>query len=104
MGGDAAVCQAARNCLAGENTKQVSDDRALIRRLMRDRHTSPFEFVEFKFLCQMPIFVARQWVRHRTASLNEMSGRYGSAKLVPRQPNCGDRAWTKTRLYRRTFA
>lgn len=77
MGSDAEICRAARTCTSGENTKTTSDDRALIRRLMRDRHTSPFEFVEFTFLCQMPIFVARQWIRHRTANVNEMSGRYG---------------------------
>jgi len=77
MGSDTEICRAARTCTSGENTKTVNDDRALIRRLMRDGHTSPFEFVEFTFLCQMPIFVARQWIRHRTANVNEMSGRYG---------------------------
>lgn len=77
MGGDAAIAEAARQSMTGNNTKTSSDDRALIRRLVRDRHTSPLEMVEFKFSCQMPIFVARQWVCHRTASLNEMSGRYG---------------------------
>lgn len=77
MGGDAAIAEAARQSLAGENTRPVSDDRALIRYLMSNLHTSPFEMVEFKFHCAMPIFVARQWVRHRTASLNEQSGRYG---------------------------
>ena len=77
MGSDAAIAEAARQSLAGENTRPVSDDRALIRYLMSNLHTSPFEMVEFKFHCAMPIFVARQWVRHRTASLNEQSGRYG---------------------------
>jgi thymidylate synthase (FAD) len=77
MGSDAAIARAARNCTSGENTKTSSDDRSLIRRLMSDRHTSPFEFVELKFLCRMPIFVARQWIRHRTANVNEMSGRFG---------------------------
>jgi len=77
MGSDAEICRAARTCTSGEGTKTTSDDRALIRRLMRDNHTSPFEFVEMTFLCQMPIFVARQWIRHRTANVNEMSGRYG---------------------------
>lgn len=77
MGDDSAIAAAARCSMAGEGTKQVSDDERLIRRLMRDRHTSPFEMCELKFLCQMPIFVARQWIRHRTANVNEMSGRYG---------------------------
>jgi thymidylate synthase (FAD) len=77
MGSDAAIARAARTSLAGEGTRTTSDDRALIRRLVRDRHTSPLEMVELKFLCQMPIFVARQWIRHRTANVNEMSGRYG---------------------------
>ena len=77
MGDDAAIAAAARCSMAGEGTKQVSDDERLIRRLMRDKHTSPFEMCELKFLCQMPIFVARQWIRHRTANVNEMSGRYG---------------------------
>jgi thymidylate synthase (FAD) len=77
MGSDAAIVEAARQSMAGNNTKTSSDDRALIRRLVRDRHTSPLEMVELKFSCQMPIFVARQWIRHRTANVNEMSGRYG---------------------------
>jgi thymidylate synthase (FAD) len=75
MGNDEAIVQAAR-CSVGKTTKTLSDDRGLIRRLMCDKHTSPFEMVVFKFLCKMPIFVARQWIRHRTASVNEMSGRY----------------------------
>lgn len=72
---DAAIVQAARVSY-GAGTKQVSEDRALIRYLLRHRHTTPFEMVEFKFHCAMPIFVARQWIRHRTASVNEYSGRY----------------------------
>ena len=75
MGDDSAVVQAARVSY-GKGTKSVSEDRALIRYLMRRRHTSPFEQVEFKFHMKMPIFVARQIVRHRVASLNECSGRY----------------------------
>ena len=75
MGDDHAIAQAAR-CSTQRSDKTDGDDRALIFRLMKDRHTSPFEMVEFKFNCKMPIFVARQWVRHRTASLNEMSARY----------------------------
>ena len=77
MGSDAAIAEAARQSVAGENTRKSSDDRALIRYLMAQGHTSPFEMVEFKFHCAMPIFVARQWIRHRTANVNEQSGRYG---------------------------
>jgi len=79
MGGDKAIVQAARVSY-GEGTKKISEDKALIRYLMRHEHTSPFEMVETKFHCKMPIFVARQWVRHRTASLNEISGRYSVMK------------------------
>lgn len=79
MGDDAAICQAARVSY-GDGTKSVSEDRDLIRYLLRHRHTTPFEMVEFKFHCKMPIFVARQWIRHRTASVNEVSGRYSQLK------------------------
>lgn len=72
---DAAIVQAARVSY-GAGTKKVSEDRGLIRYLLRHRHTTPFEMVEFKFHCAMPIFVARQWIRHRTANVNEYSGRY----------------------------
>ncbi len=75
MGDDAAIVQAARVSY-GQGTKSVRDDRGLIRYLMRHRHTTPFEMVEYKFLVRLPIFVARQWVRHRTSSLNEVSARY----------------------------
>lgn len=75
MGNDQAIVQAARTSY-GDGTKSVNQDRGLIRYLMRHRHTSPFEMVSFKFHCKMPIFIARQWVRHRTASINEVSGRY----------------------------
>jgi thymidylate synthase (FAD) len=75
MGDDSSIVQAARVSY-GKGTKTVKEDRTLIRYLMRNWHTSPFEMVEFKFHCKMPIFCARQWVRHRTASLNEYSGRY----------------------------
>ena len=70
MGNDAAIVQAARVSY-GAGTKSVRDDRGLIRYLMRHRHTTPFEMVEFKFLARLPIYVARQWVRHRTACLAE---------------------------------
>ena len=73
--GDAAIVQAARVSY-GAGTKSVSNDRALIRYLMRHKHTTPFEMVEFKFHIKAPIYVARQWLRHRMASVNEMSARY----------------------------
>ncbi|MFH1373124.1 MAG: FAD-dependent thymidylate synthase [bacterium] len=79
MGDDAAIVQAARVSY-GEGTKKVSEDRGLIRYLMRRRHTSPLEMVEFKFHVKLPIFVARQWIRHRTANVNEYSGRYSVMK------------------------
>src|SRR3954470_2978555 len=72
---DFAIVQAARVSY-GEGTKQVTEDRGLIRYLARHRHTTPFEMVEFKFHQVMPIFVARQWIRHRTANVNEYSARY----------------------------
>lgn len=77
MGDDQAIVDAARVSIAGEDTKPVSSNRGLIRHLMRKGHTGPFEMAELKFHAKMPIFVARQWVRHRTANLNEMSARYG---------------------------
>lgn len=76
MGDDQRIVDAARRSLTGKGSKATSDNEGLIRYLLRHRHTSPFEMVEFVFDCKMPIFVARQWVRHRTASLNELSGRY----------------------------
>jgi len=79
MGGDDAIVQAARVSY-GKGTSKVSQDRGLIRYLMRHRHTTPFEMVEFKFHAKMPIFVARQWVRHRTANINEYSLRYSEAR------------------------
>lgn len=75
MGNDGAVVQAARVSY-GSGTKKVSEDRGLIRYLMRHRHTTPFEMCELKLHVKLPIFVARQWIRHRTASVNENSGRY----------------------------
>lgn len=75
MGDDSSIVQAARVSY-GQGTKTVSEDRGLIRYLMKNRHTSPFEMVEFKFHCKLPLFCARQMVRHRTANLNEVSGRY----------------------------
>jgi thymidylate synthase (FAD) len=78
MGDDAAVVQAARVSY-GEGTKRVSDDRTLIRYLLRHRHTTPFEMVEIKFLVRVPMDCWRQWIRHRTASVNEYSTRYSVA-------------------------
>jgi thymidylate synthase (FAD) len=75
MGDDAAVVQAARVSY-GAGTKKVREDAGLINYLMRHRHTSPFEMCELKIHVKMPIFVARQWIRHRVANLNEISGRY----------------------------
>src|SRR5215470_2846722 len=78
MGDDAAVVQAARVSY-GEGTRRVSDDRTLIRYLMRHRHTTPFEMVEIKLLVRVPMDCWRQWIRHRTASVNEYSTRYSIA-------------------------
>lgn len=72
---DQAIVQAARVSY-GAGTKKINEDRGLIRYLLRHRHTTPFEMVEFKFHVAMPIFIARQWIRHRTANVNEYSGRY----------------------------
>ncbi|PRX37789.1 thymidylate synthase (FAD) [Meinhardsimonia xiamenensis] len=75
MGDDAAICQAARVSY-GKGTKSVSNDEGLIRYLMRHWHSTPFEMCEVKFHVKLPIFVARQWIRHRTANVNEYSARY----------------------------
>ena len=87
MGDDAAIVQAARVSY-GRGTKQVSGDRGLINYLMRHRHTSPFEMCELKLHVKLPIFVARQWIRHRTANVNEYSAALFGARsrvLHPRQ-------------------
>ena len=75
MGDDAAVVQAARVSY-GRGTKRVNEDRNLIKDLMRHWHTTPFEMAEIKLHIKLPIFIARQWIRHRTASVNEYSARY----------------------------
>lgn len=75
MGSDEAIVQAARVSY-GSGTSKLRDDRGLIRYLMRHRHTTPFEMCELKLHVKLPIFVARQWIRHRTASVNEYSARY----------------------------
>ncbi len=75
MGDDGAVVQAARVSY-GKGTRRVSEDRGLIAYLMRHRHSTPFEMCEIKYHVKLPIFVARQWIRHRTANVNEYSARY----------------------------
>ncbi|MFN3526502.1 MAG: FAD-dependent thymidylate synthase [Paracoccus sp. (in: a-proteobacteria)] len=75
MGDDAAICQAARVSY-GKGTRSVQNDEGLIRYLMRHWHSTPFEMCEVKFHVKLPVFVARQWIRHRTANVNEYSGRY----------------------------
>jgi thymidylate synthase (FAD) len=75
MGDDAAIVQAARVSY-GRGTRRVSEDAGLIRYLMRHHHSTPFEMCEIKFHVKLPIFVARQWIRHRTANVNEYSARY----------------------------
>ena len=79
MGGDDRIVQSARVSY-GAGTKTVREDAALIDYLLRNQHTSPFEQVVLTFHIKMPIFVARQWVRHRTARMNEISGRYSIMK------------------------
>lgn len=79
LGGDERIVQAARVSY-GAGTKSYRQDRGLIHYLLKNEHTSPFEQVQLTFHCKMPIFVARQWVRHRTARLNEISGRYSIMK------------------------
>jgi thymidylate synthase (FAD) len=85
MGSDEDVERAARVSY-GHGTRRTSETRGLIRYLRRHRHTTPSEMVELKFHCAMPIFVARQWIRHRTASLNEYSGRYSLLPLLFYRP------------------
>lgn len=75
MGDDASIVQAARVSY-GRGTRRLSEDRGLIQYLMRHRHTTPFEMCEIKYHVKLPMFVARQWIRHRTANVNEYSARY----------------------------
>lgn len=75
MGDDSAIVQSARVSY-GKGTKKISNDHGLIKYLMRHRHSTPFEMCEIKFHIKLPIFVARQWIRHRTANVNEYSARY----------------------------
>ncbi len=85
MGSDEDVERAARVSY-GYGTRKLSATRGLIRHLRRHRHTTPSEMVEFKFHCAMPMFIARQWIRHRTASVNEHSGRYSLMPLLFYKP------------------
>jgi len=86
MGSDEDVERAARVSY-GFGTRKVSQTRGLVRYLRRHRHTTPSEMVEFKFHCAMPMFVARQWIRHRTASVNELSARYSLMPLLFYMPD-----------------
>lgn len=89
LGNDSSIVQAARVSY-GEGTKTYRGDRALIRYLLRHQHTSPFEFVEIVLHARAPMFIARQWYRHRTASINEVSGRYSVLEpsyFYPKQLN-----------------
>jgi thymidylate synthase (FAD) len=89
MGGDESIERAARVSY-GAGTRKVSQTRGLIRYLRRHHHTTPSEMVELKFHCAMPMFVARQWIRHRTASVNEYSGRYSLMPLLFYKPRLRD--------------
>jgi thymidylate synthase (FAD) len=89
MGSDSAIVQAARVSY-GKGTKHVQQDRGLINYLMRHWHTTPFEMCEIKYHIKLPIFVARQWIRHRTANVNEYSARYsilGKEFYIPTTEN-----------------
>ncbi len=89
MGSDDSIVEAARVSY-GRGTKKRREDRGLIRYLMRHQHTTPFEMVEFKFHVKLPIFIARQWIRHRTANVNEYSGRYSVMEDEFYVPKPGD--------------
>ena len=95
MGGDERVVQSARVSY-GEGTRSYREDAALIDYLLRNSHTSPFEQVVLTFHVKLPIFVARQWIRHRTARLNEISGRYSILKDDFYVPEAGDVALQST--------
>ncbi len=91
MGDDAAIVQAARVSY-GAGTRRVQDDTGLINYLMRHRHTTPFEMCEIKYHVKLPIFVARQWIRHRTANVNEYSARYSILDREYYVPDAGQLA------------
>ena len=94
MGGDSAIVQAARVSY-GKGTKKTTQDRGLIRYLLRHRHTTPFEMCEIKLHVKLPIFVARQWIRHRTANVNEYSARYS---ILEKEFYVPDRSYIDTVL------
>ncbi len=94
MGDDNAIVQAARVSY-GKGTKKLTQDKGLINYLMRHRHTTPFEMCEIKFHIKLPIFIARQWIRHRTASVNEYSARYSILDkefYIPKADNMASQA------------
>ena len=93
LGDDGAIVQAARVSY-GKGTRKLSNDRGLIRYLMRHRHTTPFEMCEIKLHVKLPIFVARQWIRHRTANVNEYSARYS---ILDREFYVPDRSYLRSR-------
>jgi thymidylate synthase (FAD) len=95
MGSDEDVERAARVSY-GYGTRRTSQTRGLLRYLRRHHHTTPSEMVEFKFHCAMPVFVARQWIRHRTASVNEYSGRYSLLPLLFYSPSASEVAVQST--------
>ncbi len=97
MGDDAAIVQAARVSY-GKGTKKISEDRGLIHYLLRHRHSTPFEMCEIKFHVKLPIFVARQWIRHRTANVNEYSARYS---ILDREFYVPDREFLDSRRVER---
>ena len=89
MGNDDSIVQAARVSY-GKGTKKKSQDEGLIRYLLRHRHTTPFEMCEIKLHVKLPIFIARQWIRHRTANVNEYSARYSIVEdefYIPKTEN-----------------
>lgn len=89
MGDQAAIVQAARVSY-GTGTKSVNEDRGLLRYLLSHRHTTPYEMCEIKLHVKLPVFVARQWIRHRTANVNEMSARYSILDNEFYIPDCAD--------------
>ena len=94
MGNDSSVVQAARVSY-GKGTKKKSEDEGLIRYLLRHRHTTPFEMCEIKLHIKLPIFIARQWIRHRTASINEYSARYSILEdefYIPKKYNLSEQS------------
>ncbi len=94
MGDDSAVVQAARVSY-GKGTKKVNEDQGLINYLIRHRHTTPFEMAEIKYHIKLPIFVAREWIRHRTANVNEYSARYsilGNEFYLPKAKDLAEQA------------